>query len=34
MSYMEGYCRTQGLLVPDLLDDYVMADQPVRCMDA
>lgn len=34
MSYIEGYCRTQQLLLPDLLDDYVTAENPVRFIDA
>jgi transposase len=34
MSYIEGYCRTQRLLLPDLLDDYVTAENPVRFIDA
>ena len=34
MSYIEGYCRTQRLLLPDLLDDYVTEANPVRFIDA
>ena len=34
MSYIEGYCRTQRLLLPDLLDDYVTEENPVRFIDA
>jgi transposase len=34
MRYMEGYCRTQRLLLPDLLDDDVTAEHPVRFMEA
>jgi transposase len=29
-----GYCRTQRLRLPDLLDDYVTAENPVRFSDA
>jgi hypothetical protein len=28
MSYIEGYCRFQRLLLPDLLDDDVTAENP------
>lgn len=34
MRYLEGHCRTQRLLLPDLLDDYVTEDNPVRFIDA
>jgi transposase len=34
MSYIEGYCRTQRLLLPDVLDDYVTEENPVRFIDA
>jgi transposase len=34
MSYIAGYCRTQQLLLPDLLDDYVTEEHPVRFIDA
>jgi transposase len=34
MSYIEGYGRTQRLLLPDLLDDYVTEENPVRFIDA
>ena len=34
MSYIEGYCRTQRLLWPDLLDDDVTEEHPVRLIDA
>jgi transposase len=34
MRYIEGYCRTQRLLVPDLRDDYVTEEHPVRFLDA
>lgn len=31
--YVEGQCRTQGILLPDLLDDYVTESNPVRVVD-
>jgi transposase len=34
MSYIAGYGRTQRLLLPDLLDDYVTEANPVRFIDA
>lgn len=34
MRYMEGHCRTQRLLLPDLLDDDVTEDNPVRFIEA
>jgi transposase len=34
MRYIEGYCRTQRLFWPDLLDDSVTEEKPVRFMDA
>ena len=34
MRYIEGHCRSQRLLLPDLLDDYVTDDNPVRFIDA
>jgi len=34
MSSIEGYCRTPQLLLPDLLDDYVTEENPVRFIDA
>jgi transposase len=34
MSYIEGYCRTQRLLLPDVIDDYVTEENPVRFIDA
>jgi transposase len=34
MRDIEGHCRTQRLLWPDLLDDYVTEDNPVRFIDA
>src|SRR5690606_13146860 len=32
--FVEGDDRSQGLLLPDLLDDYVHEDNPVRVVDA
>ena len=34
MSYIEGSSREQQVLFPDVLDDYVGADNPVRFLDA
>jgi transposase len=34
MSDIEGYCRTERLLLPDLLDDDVTEENPVRFIDA
>ena len=34
MRYIEGHCRTQQLLLPDLLDDYVTEENLVRVVDA
>ncbi len=31
--YVEGQCRTQGILLPELLDDYVTESNPVRVVD-
>jgi transposase len=31
--YVEGQCRTQGILLPELLDDYVADSNPVRVVD-
>ena len=31
--YVEGQCRTQGILLPVLLDDYVADRNPVRVVD-
>jgi transposase len=31
--YVEGQCRTQGILLPELLDDYVTDSNPVRVVD-
>jgi len=34
MTYIAGPDRTQAVLLPDVLDDYVSADNPVRFLDA
>jgi transposase len=34
MRYLEGHCRTQPLLLPDVIDDYVTEENPVRFIDA
>jgi transposase/macrodomain Ter protein organizer (MatP/YcbG family) len=34
MAYLPGVDRTQAVLLPELLDDYVRADNPVRFLDA
>lgn len=34
MAYIAGPDRTQAVLLPDVLDDYVGADNPVRFLDA
>ncbi len=34
MSYIEGFSREQTLLFPEVLDDYVTKDNPVRFIDA
>jgi len=34
MAYIPGVDRTQAVLLPELLDDYVRADNPVRFLDA
>ncbi len=31
--FVEGEDRTQGVLFPELLDDYVAEDNPVRVID-
>jgi transposase len=31
--FVEGQCRTQGILLPELLDDYVTDSNPVRVVD-
>lgn len=33
MAYISGVDRTQAVLLPDMLDDYVAADNPVRFLD-
>src|SRR5215471_19275201 len=34
MTYITGYDRSQLLLLPEAVDDYVGADNPVRFIDA
>ena len=34
MAHLVGTDRTQAVLLPDVLDDYVTADNPVRFLDA
>jgi transposase len=34
MRYIEGHCRTPQLLLPDVIDDYVTEETPVRFIDA
>jgi transposase len=34
MAYIVGMDRTQAVLLPDVLDDYVGSDNPVRFLDA
>lgn len=34
MAYIAGADRTQAVLLPEVLDDYVRADNPVRFLDA
>jgi len=34
MAYIPGVDRTQAILLPDVLDDYVTPDNPVRFLDA
>jgi len=31
--FVEGEDRTQGVLLPEFLDDYVAEDNPVRAID-
>ena len=31
--FVEGEHRTQGVLLPEFLDDYVAEDNPVRAID-
>ena len=31
--FVEGEDRTQGVLLPEFLDDYVAEDNPVRVVD-
>ena len=34
MTYITGYDRSQLLLLPEAVDDYVGTDNPVRFIDA
>ena len=34
MAYIAGPDRTQAVLLPEVLDDYVGAENPVRFLDA
>jgi len=34
MAHIAGTDRSQSVLLPDVLDDYVRADNPVRFVDA
>jgi transposase len=34
MSYIQGADREQALLFPEVLDEYVTKDNPVRFLDA
>ena len=34
MGYIEGESRHQSTLFPELLDDYISEDNPVRFIDA
>ena len=34
MTYITGYDRSQLLLLPEAVDDYVASDNPVRFIDA
>jgi transposase len=34
MAHISGFVRTQLLLLPEVVDDYVGADNPVRFIDA
>ena len=34
MSYIQGADRAQALLFPEVLDEYVTEDNPVRFLDA
>ena len=31
--FVQGHSRTQGTLLPECLDDYVVEDNPVRVID-
>ena len=34
MDYIQGTAREQKLLFPDIIDDYITEDNPVRFIDA
>ena len=34
MSYIEGTPREQALLFPEVIDEYIREDNPVRFIDA
>ena len=34
MSYIEGHSRDQTTLFPEVIDDYISEDNPVRFLDA
>ncbi len=34
MSYVEGTSRSQIMLLPEVIDDYITAENPVRFIDA
>ena len=34
MTHISGFERSQLLLLPEAIDDYVVADNPVRFIDA
>jgi hypothetical protein len=34
MTYITGHDRSQMLLLPEVVDDYVGSDNPVRFIDA
>lgn len=34
MAYIVGTDRTQAVLFPEVIDDYISADNPVRFLDA
>ena len=34
MSYVAGISRAQIMLLPEVIDDYITAENPVRFIDA